>query len=184
MSPIWGSTRPLPPQTRSRVREKLWMTTSQASPTPTYHSPGGRFSDWDLQLGTRHNPTGRGSTDSATILAFFGLGWHITHESLHKGGQTSVCPSRRRAKKPFDCERCCGVSISDKSAPQKYGKIMHLVLWWAKIRLIGSALGMACRHSSASFAGARARWPRQVVEMRRTAECGRCADQKPSASSP
>ena len=27
-------------------------------------------------------------------------------------------------------------------------------------------------------------WPRQVVEMRRSAECGRCADQKPSASSP
>ena len=28
------------------------------------------------------------------------------------------------------CERCCGVSISDKSAlaPQKYGKIMPLVL--------------------------------------------------------
>ena len=28
------------------------------------------------------------------------------------------------------------------------------------------------------------RWPRQDVEMRRSAECGRCADQKPSASSP
>jgi hypothetical protein len=34
------------------------------------------------------------------------------------------------------------------------------------------------------YAGARTRWPRQVVELRRTAECGRCADQKSSASSP
>ena len=28
------------------------------------------------------------------------------------------------------------------------------------------------------------RWPRQVAKVRRTAECGRCADQKPSVSSP
>ena len=34
------------------------------------------------------------------------------------------------------------------------------------------------------FAGARTRWPRQVVEMRRSAECGRGADQKPSVSGP
>jgi hypothetical protein len=42
----------------------------------------------------------------------------------------------------------------------------------------------ACRHSRALFAGARTRWPRQVVEIRRTALYGRCADQKPSTSSP
>jgi hypothetical protein len=32
------------------------------------------------------------------------------------------------AKKPSICGRCCGVSISDKLAPQKYWKIMHLAL--------------------------------------------------------
>jgi hypothetical protein len=40
----------------------------------------------------------------------------------------SLWQRHRRAKKPSICERCCGVSISDKSAPQKYGKIMPLVL--------------------------------------------------------
>ena len=48
--------------------------------------------------------------------------------SLSAALKPSLWQRHRRAKKPSICEHCCGVSIFDKSAPQKYGKIMPLVL--------------------------------------------------------
>jgi hypothetical protein len=41
--------------------------------------------------------------------------------SLSAALKPSLWQRHRRAKKPSTCERFCGVSISDKSAPQKYG---------------------------------------------------------------
>ena len=48
--------------------------------------------------------------------------------SLSAALKPSLWQRHRRAKKPSICERCCGVSTSDRSAPQKYGKIMPFVL--------------------------------------------------------
>jgi hypothetical protein len=47
--------------------------------------------------------------------------------SLSAALKLSLWQRHRRVKKPSICERYCGVSISDKSAPLKYGRIMPLV---------------------------------------------------------
>jgi hypothetical protein len=45
--------------------------------------------------------------------------------SLSAALKPSLRQSHRRVKKPSICEGYCGVSISDKSAPQKYRRIMY-----------------------------------------------------------
>ena len=72
---------------------------------------------------------------SMTGYLFSLNGGAVSWRSSRQGGVTrsSAKPSLwqryRRAKMPSICERCCGVFISDKSAPQNNGKTMPLVLW-------------------------------------------------------
>ena len=47
--------------------------------------------------------------------------------SLSASMKPNLWQRHRRVKNPSICERYCGVSISDKSAPLKYGRIMRLV---------------------------------------------------------
>jgi len=61
------------------------------------------------------------------------LPWAV---SLSAALKPSLWQRHRRAKKPSICERCCRVSISDKSAPQKYGKTMPLCSPAPSVQLI------------------------------------------------
>ena len=98
----------------------------------------------DPEEDRRNKPTGWVDSDlhaadpdtrkSMTGYLFSLNGGAVSWRSFRQGGVTlstlkpSLWQRHRRAKNPSICERCCGVSISDKSAPQKYGKIMPLVL--------------------------------------------------------
>ena len=70
---------------------------------------------------------------SMTGYLFSLNGGAVSWPSSRQGGVTlssaeAEFVAASRTKKPSICERYCGVSISHKSAPQKYGKMIPLAL--------------------------------------------------------